>query len=487
MKTVQRLRRFVLAAAAILAGILGIVGAAAQTAGTGADGRVVLLAAIEGPIGPATVRQIEKLVERAAAPGVEAIVLRLDTPGGLAESMREIIASILAAPVPVIGWVAPPGAHAASAGTYILYATHLAAMAPGTNLGAATPVMIGGMPGLPGPGEGEGGHKKGEGEKAKGGKGEETRPPLSGSAAMTAKVTNDAVAFIRSLAELHGRNAEWAEKAVREAASLSAREALRLHVIDLMAETVDELLAAADGRKVKFRGGERVLHTAGVKVVEVEPDAITRLLAVLSNPNVAFILMLMGIYGIIFEFLHPGTVLPGVVGAIALTLALFALNQLPLDYAGLALVFLGIAFMVAEALSPSFGVLGLGGLVAFVLGALMLFNTEAPQYRLSPWLIGTMAALSAAFLILLLGYTWRSYRRAPVSGTARLIGARAEVLEWSGESGFVWVEGERWAARGPAGLAPGDSVEVRAIDGLTLSVARPAAAPTDMPSPRAAE
>jgi membrane-bound serine protease (ClpP class) len=332
-----------------------------------------------------------------------------------------------------------------------------------------------------GEGNGEGG---GEGETADGDAAadggadgaEEERPSLSGGDALTAKATNDAVAFIRGLAELRGRNADWAEKAVREAASLSAAQALERNVIDLMAGDVDALLEKADGMTVEVAGDERTLTLAGARVEEIQPDAITRLLSVLSNPNVAFVLMMIGIYGLIFEFTNPGAIFPGVMGAICLILGLYALNQLPLDYAGLALVLLGIALMVAEAFSPSLGILGFGGLAAFVIGAAMLFDTDVPAYQLDWWLIGVMAALSGSVLVLILGYTIQAYRGRPVSGDARMVGAPARVLEWrqgdAGGEGFVWTEGERWRASGPADLEAGESVRVRRIEGLSVVVER---------------
>ena len=452
----------------------------------------VLVGAIEGAIGPATVRHVERLVEEAGERRAEALVLRLDTPGGLTDATREIIEEILGSPVPVIGWVAPPGAHAASAGTYILYATHLAAMAPATNIGAATPVQLGGAPGLPGPAEPAEGPRDGPrdgptnepaeepaGQDGEAGDGapepeprrEPERAPLSGSGAMSAKATNDAVAFIRSLAELRGRNADWAERAVREAASISAEAAAAEGVIELVAEELGGLLDAADGRTVTVLGEERVLRTASAPVEFIEAGAITRLLAIISNPNVALVLMMIGIYGLIFEFLNPGLVGPGVIGAICLTVGLYALNQLPLDYAGLALIGLGVAFMVAEALSPSFGVLGFGGLAAFVLGSAMLVDTDVPAYQISWWLIAAMAAVSGAVLILLLGVSWRAYRHAPAS-TAPMQGVPAEVIDWSNGTGHVHAAGERWNATGPADLRPGETVRVEAMDGLTLTVAR---------------
>ena len=305
------------------------------------------------------------------------LILTLDTPGGLLSSTREIVKSILASPVPVIGYVAPAGAHAASAGTYILYATSLAAMAPGTNIGAATPVQIGGgggVPGLPSPNEPQPAKEKGKG-------GEAAKPGQAPLPTIEIKTANDAVALIRSLAELRGRNADWAEKAVREAATLNARQALEQHVIELVAPDITELLRAANGRKLVQAGQERTLRTDGIEVVRIEPDFMTKALGAIANPNVALILMLIGTYGLIFELMSPGAVAPGVIGAISLVLGLYALSELPLDYAGLALVVLGISFMIAEAFMPTFGILGFGGIAAFVIGAAMLDNTNVPAFQ----------------------------------------------------------------------------------------------------------
>ncbi len=461
----QWLRRPALLALAFLGAGAGPADAPGQPA---SDAGIVLVGAVEGAIGPATVRHVEKLVAAATDRHANALVLRLDTPGGLTDSMRTIISTILGSPVPVIGWVAPPGAHAASAGTYILYATHLAAMAPGTNIGAATPVQLGGMPGPPGPAE----QPAGAPEKG-------ADAPLSGTDAMTHKVTNDAVALIRSLAEMRGRNADWAEQAVRAAATLSTNGALEAGVIELIAEDVGTLLAKADGRTVQVLGAPYRLDTAGARVETVEVGTVTRLLGIVSNPNVALILMIIGVYGIVFEFLTPGMVAPGVIGAISLTLGLYSLNQLPLDYAGLALILLGLGFMVAEGFAPSFGALGLGGVAAFVIGSAMLVETDVPEYRISWWLIGTLAAVSAAFLVLLAGVAWRSTRRAP-GGVGNMLGIEADVIDWSaGEDprpgrgeGHVWAESERWRATGPPDLAPGERVRVEAMDGLTLTVRR---------------
>lgn len=451
--------RLLLALLALAAGLAGLRLAAPRAETTAP----ALEIAVEGAIGPATARHVKDALKEAAARQAPAVILRLNTPGGLASSMREIIADILASPVPVIGYVAPSGAHAASAGTYILYATHVAAMAPGTNLGAATPVQIGGpMPGLPDGRE--------EGGKGKDGKEEAERPPRRDDSAM--KAMNDAVAFIRSLAELRGRNADWGEKAVREAASLSARAALELSVIDIVAHSAGELLERADGRRVEIAGTARTLATKGLAVEALEPSWAVRLLAVITDPNIAFILMLVGVYGLIFEFANPGAYAPGVIGALCLLVGLYALNLLPVDYAGLALVLLGIAFMAAEAVTPSFGVLGLGGLAGFVLGAIILFDMGAPGFRLSWGVIAAAAIASLALLLGLLGYVWRSHRRPVRTGRPAMVGALAEVLDWSVSSGHVRAFGERWQARGDVGLAAGEQVEVADVDGLTLTVRR---------------
>lgn len=461
-------RRLLFALAALLAAAATGWSAAQDTAGP-----VALLAAIEGPIGPATVHHVDNVVEAARERNAEILVLRLDTPGGLADAMREVIELILASPVPVAGYVAPPGAHAASAGTYILYATHIAAMAPGTNLGAATPVQIGGgIPGLPRREDGPKDEAPGDDAPADGDAEEEPPRVPAGGEAMSMKAVNDAVAFIRSLAELHGRNADWAEEAVREAASLSAQRALELGVVDLVADDVAALLAAVDGRTVTAGNVERTLATVGLPVEEIEVGVVTEVLAVLSNPNVAFILLMVGVYGLIFEFSQPGSIGPGVVGVICLVLGLYALNQLPLNYAGLALLVIGIAFMVAEAVTPTFGILGIGGLIAFIIGAAMLVDTEAPEYQLSWWVIGGTAAVTGTVLVLVLGYIWRVYWRMPKRDAAHMLGAHGEVIDWSGEEGHVWAESERWLARGEKDLAAGDAVRVREMEGLTLIVGR---------------
>jgi membrane-bound serine protease (ClpP class) len=431
----------------------------------------VALLEIDGPIGPATVDYVERGFAKALEQGVDLIVLRMDTPGGLADSMRAVIRQILASPIPVVSYVAPSGAHAASAGTYILYASHVAAMAPGTNLGAATPVQIGGggfppgrSPERPEDGEGAGGDDEGDaGDQAEG-----DRPPPT--AGMENKIVNDAVAYIRSLAQMRDRNVEWAERSVREAASLSAHEALEQNVIELVAADLEELLEKLDGRQIAIDGGELTVDTDEHTIVRIEPDWRTELLSIITNPNVAYILMLIGIYGIILEFYNPGMMFPGVAGAISLLLALFAFQVLPVNHAGLALIGLGIAMMVGEMLMPSFGALGIGGIVAFVVGSIMLIDIEAPGYGISWQLIGGVALAAASMLLLLMAMFARSRRRPVTTGQEEMVGSRAHVIEWRGGEGRVRIHGEIWHARGPASLQPGQEVRVIGIDGLTLEV-----------------
>jgi membrane-bound serine protease (ClpP class) len=399
-----------------------------------------LLVPIEGAIGPATARLVKEGLAAAAESKAEIVILRLNTPGGLVTSMREIIADVIASKIPVVGYVAPSGAHAASAGTYILYATHIAAMAPGTNIGAATPVELG-APAQP----------------------KDDKPQSSDT--MSAKATNDAAAFIRSLAELRGRNAEWAEKAVREAASLSAEAALKEHVIDLIANDVPELLDRIDSRTV----GTAHLATKGLAVRTYEPGWLITLLALITDPNVAVILMLIGVYGLIFEFTSPGMIAPGVIGTISLLLAFYAFNLLPIDYTGLALMVLGIAFLIVETYNPTL-VLGTGGVIAFLLGAAMLFKVDAPGYRLSWPLIGVLAAMLFGLALLVGRYLWTA-RNSPLrSGLETMRGQAAQVLDWSENAGHVLAEGERWRARGKGILVPGETVVVRDVRGLTLEV-----------------
>jgi len=390
----------------------------------------VILVPLEGAIGPASAHFAKRSIERAAKDGAELVILQIDTPGGLDTSMREVIKAILASPVPVAVFVAPSGARAASAGTFILYAAHITAMAPGTNLGAASPVSIGGA-------------------APQNGKKEEDT--------MTRKVTNDAVAYIRGLAELRGRNADWAEKAVREGVSLPSQDALKLKVIDHIAADVPALLAK--------------LGKPNAEVKALEMDWRTRVLAVITNPTVAYLLILVGVYALIFEFMSPGLILPGVVGAIALLLALYALHLLPVNYAGLALMLLGIAFMIAEVFLPSFGAIGVGGIVAFVLGSLLLIeDTDLPGFEIPYALIAGAAAASAGFLILMVGMLVRSRRRAVVSGREEMLGATGEALGDFELEGWARVHGEQWKVRSNRPVRRGQKLRVTAMEGLVLRV-----------------
>jgi len=428
-------------------------------------GNTVLQLEIRGAIGPGVADYVVRGIERANADANPLIVLRMDTPGGLDQSMRDIIRAILASGVPVAAFVAPRGARAASAGTYIMYASHIAAMAPATNLGAATPVQIGGMPGAPD----SPAAPKAPNPTGRPLPGDADKQPHDSGNAMQHKMVNDATAYIRSLAELRGRNAEWAEQAVREAASLSAEQALKEHVIDLMAEDTADLLRSIEGRVVTTATGQRTLHVANAQVSDLTPDWRDRLLAAITDPNVAYILMLLGIYGLFFELANPGFVLPGVIGGICLLLALFAFQALPINFAGLALILLGIAFMIAEAFVPSFGALGLGGMLAFVFGSLMLMD-GGPGLAISLALILGVAMTSAAFFILIIGMALKARHRPVVSGSEEMIGISGIAAENLSDRGNVLVHGEIWHATSNQPISKGQPVRVVARDGLTLNV-----------------
>ncbi|HNP25209.1 MAG TPA: nodulation protein NfeD [Nitrosomonas sp.] len=413
---------------------------------------------IDGAIGPATQDYLQRGFSKAIEQNSQIIILQMDTPGGLDVSMRAIIRDIIASPVPVVGFVSPSGARAASAGTYILYASHIAAMAPATNLGAATPVQIGGLPGTPGK---DAFDKFQEEDEAAD---DASQDPMS------SKIVNDAVAYIRGLAQMRGRNAEWAERAVREAASLTAEEALENGVIDLIATSIPDLLANIDGRTVNVSGQARTLSTQQMVVEHFEPDWRTRLLAIITDPNIAYILMLFGIYALIFEFSNPGMIFPGVVGAVCLVLALFAFQVLPINYAGLALLLVGIAFMLAEVFVPSFGALGIGGMIAFVIGSVMLLDTGVPGYGVSIPLIVTVALLSAAFFLTVVGMAIKARQRPVVSGMEQVEQSTGEVLDDFDRQGWVRIQGERWEAKTSVPLKRGERIRVTAVNGLVLQV-----------------
>jgi len=436
--------------------------------GQAAPGNPVLVLSINDAIGPASADYLIRGFAQARSEQAQLVVIRLDTPGGLDSSMREVIKAILASPVPVATFVAPGGARAASAGTYILYASHIAAMAPGTNLGAATPVQIGGLPGAPKDPDAPPATPTGD-----------KQPAPNEQDTLTRKQVNDAAAYIRSLAQLRGRNAEWAEQAVREAVSLPANEALRLKVIDRVANDLPDLMRQLDGKSLEAAGQTVQLHTANAALIERQPDWRTRLLAVITNPNVALILIMMGVYGLMFEFMSPGTGVGGVVGGICLLLALYALQLLPVSYAGAGLILLGVAFMIAEAFMPSFGVVGFGGIVAFVVGAVILMDTDVPGYGIALPLILFLAIFSALLLGGVLGAAMKARKRALVSGDAGLIGSLATVMAVNDSDPFigsVQAQGEQWQAQSQTPLQVGQHVRVISRKGVLLDVSAAAEA-----------
>jgi membrane-bound serine protease (ClpP class) len=424
---------------------------------------------LDGAIGPAAAEYFDDATKRAVSDGAAAIILRMDTPGGLAESMRQIVNRILASGVPVLGYVAPDGARAASAGTYILYACHVAAMAPATHLGAATPVSLGGESPFPSPQRTDTSRVTSSSDTS-----DTTTPDaaIRGSAE-SRKVLNDAVAYIRSLAQLRGRNAAWAEQAVRGAATLTASEAVEQHVVDFVANDAADLLRQADGRTVRVGEQMVTLDLADRAVREYSPNWRTRFLATITHPTIAYVLLLAGIYGLILEAFHPGAMLPGIAGGISLLIGLYALQMLPVNYAGLALMALGIGLLIAEVLVPTVGALGLGGVIAFVLGSILLFNTDVPGYAVNLGVIGGIAFCAIVLLAALLWLVMRARRAHQVSGDQQMLDATGELLDATDENGEAWalLYGERWRVRASAPLPAGARVRVVRRDGLLLWVA----------------
>ncbi|MBO6657320.1 MAG: nodulation protein NfeD [Pseudomonadales bacterium] len=410
----------------------------------------IWLIEIDGAIGPATSDYVLRGFEQASSSNASLIVIRINTPGGLDGAMRDIIQGILSSDIPVVSYVGPKGARAASAGTYIAYASHVAAMAPATNLGASTPVQIA-APTMPA-----------------------TEEPASAAepSAMEKKMVNDAAAYIRGLAELRGRNAAWAEKSVRQGVSLNAEAALEENVIDLVVEDLDTLLQELDGRIVSINDREITLQTRDTELQPHLPDLRTEILSILTNPNVVMILGMIGIYGIILEFYNPGSLIPGVIGVICLLLAAYAVQLLPLNYAGLALLVLGIGLMVGEALVPSFGILGIGGVIAFCIGGLMLFDTEMEAFQVGLPTIGATAVVSALLIFATVSIAMKIRNKKVTTGMSALIGEHGEALNDFGKEGQVRVGGEIWRAKSNETIEAGDTVSVKSVNGLLMNVTK---------------
>jgi membrane-bound serine protease (ClpP class) len=421
--------------------------------GAGTSERDIWLVDLEGAVGPATADLVIRSIAEAGDAGAEAIIIRLDTPGGLDRAMRDIVKAIFASEVPVIAWVAPDGARAASAGTYIVLASHVAAMAPATNVGSSTPVSIAPAPSAP-PGQEPG----------------EEGQPQPGDA-MTRKIVNDAVAYLQSVAEKRGRNIDWAEKTVRDGDNLRASEALELNVIDLLADDLEELLDALDGREVDVDGEVVVLATMDANIHRIETDWRHEILSLITDPSIAYALLLVGFYGLILEFYNPGMIFPAVLGAICLLLGAYGLQMLPINYVGLALILLGIGLMIAEVFSPSFGVLGVGGVIAFVMGSIMLIDTEVPAYRVPIAIIAGFAFSTALVAFLAVGAAVRARRSRIVTGVEAMVGSEGEAMEDFEGTGRVWAFSENWEARCDTPVKKGDRVRIQAVEGLTLLVA----------------
>lgn len=442
--------------------VLGLAAAAA-----GAEEHVVNIE-VNGGIGVATAEYVIKGIDYANDEQAALILLSTDTPGGLVSATRDIIQAILASNVPVATWVTPAGARADSAGTYILLASHIAAMAPTTHIGAATPVSLTGGDLMPSPGDIEP-EIPGYDEPDTDGEDSPSAPDPSDSA-MTRKVLNDAVSYIRTLAERHGRNADWAERAVTEAATLTADQALEQNVIEHIAADRAALFAAIDGTMITTEAGDVSVSTAGAVVEEFKPNWRLKLLMIISKPEILLLLGLAGVYGLILEGWNPGALVPGTLGAICLLLALYGSQTIPINYAGVALIMLGIGLMVAEAFAPSFGVLGLGGIAAFVFGAILTFDSGVPGFGISIAFVLGLAIVAALFIIWALGYVLKLRNRGAVSGSESIVGGTAVAMEDFAAEGRVWLEGEAWQARTSTPVVKNQAVLVRGMDQLILKI-----------------
>lgn len=399
---------------------------------------------IEAPISPATSSYLKETIQKSKTNSYDYILLELNTPGGVSTAMRDMIKDILNSPIPIITYVSPKGARATSAGTYLLYASHIAAMAPGTNLGAATPISMMKAP-----------VKESENSE---------------NSALEKKVLNDSIAYIKSLAELRERNESWAIEAVKEGVSLSSKEALEKNVIDLIAQNPEELLAQIDGKEVKVQDTMLTLNTKDHTIIALEADWKTKILMQISDPNIAYLLMMIAIYGVLFELMNPGSVFPGVLGLISGIIALYSFNMLPFNYAGLILIIFGISLMIAEVFITGFGILGIGGVIAFGFGSFLLFDSQTLGTDISIPLIILISLTSLAFFLLTIHYLLKSRSNKIVSGKDEMIGTSAEVIKVTNEGYQVRCHGEIWSAKSQTCLKEGESAIVESISGLTLNL-----------------
>ena len=458
----------VLVAAALLLALDAVQGAAPQSAAAQDEAAArseVWVVDLDGPVGPASADLVIRAIEDAGEADAEALVIRMDTPGGLDKSMRDLVKAILAADVPVITYVSPDGARAASAGTYIAYASHIAAMAPATNIGSSTPVSLapGGPPPSPRPPIPQG-EPEGDGETTR------DQEPEQAADAMTKKIVNDAVAYLQSLAEKRGRNIEWAEKTVRDGANVRATEAVERNIVDLLAPNLAALLAELDGREVGIDDEIRVLATANAKLRFVETDWRHELLSIITDPSIAYGLLIIGVYGLILEFYNPGMLFPAATGIICLLLGAYGLQMLPINYAGLALIVIGLGMLIAEAVTPTYGVLGVGGVVAFVMGSVMLMDTDLPGYQLPLPIIAGFAVSAGAIAFFVIGSAVRARQQRVVTGQEGMVGSAALALEDFESQGAVRAFGEIWRARTDAPLKKDERARIKAVNGLVLRV-----------------